>query len=392
LIFQGISPYTFTMIDRSEEKSRVLALIADNPVTALLGARQTGKSTLARDIEAAHYFDLENPRDLASLDQPQLALEGLQGLVVIDEIQRKPELFPLLRYLCDARPGRRFLVLGSASRDLIRQGSESLAGRISYHELRGFGLREVCSDGAGLRKRWLRGGFPRSWLAPDEARSLAWRRDFIQTFLERDIPQLGIRVPAATMGRFWTMLSHYHGQVLNYQELARSFGVSDATVRHYLEILEGSFMIRLLKPWHENVGKRLVKAPKLYIRDSGIFHALHDIGDERGLATSPKLGASWEGFVLEEIMGDPGTRAEAFSFYRTHAGAELDLFWSRGGKRIGVEVKYADAPRMTPSMRNALTDCRLDELFVVYPGDKPYALMEKVRVVPALQLHDIIEP
>ncbi|MGA2546786.1 MAG: ATP-binding protein [Rectinemataceae bacterium] len=377
------------MVERREERDLLLGLIRDNPVTAILGARQTGKSTLARTFDARHYFDLENPRDLASLDQAQLALERLQGLVVIDEIQRKPELFPLLRFLCDERPERRFLILGSASRDLSKQGSETLAGRIAYHELRGFGIPEVCRDDDDLQRRWLRGGFPRSWLAEDEARSFSWREQFIQTFLERDIPQLGIRVPASTMYRFWTMLSHYHGQILNYQELSRSFGISDGAVRHYLEILEGTFMIRLLKPWFENIGKRLVKAPKLYLRDSGIFHALQGLSDSRSLASTPKLGASWEGFIIEELIGLSGLRPEAFSFYRTHAGAETDLVWSSEGRRLGAEVKYADAPRMTASMRHTIEDCRLDSLFVVYPGATGYSLAANTRVVPALEMASI---
>jgi hypothetical protein len=380
------------MVERREERDLLVGLMRDNPVTAILGARQTGKSTLARTFKARHYFDLENLRDLASLDQAQLALERLQGLVVIDEIQRRPELFPLLRFLCDERPERRFLILGSASRDLIKQGSETLAGRIAYHELRGFGISEVCRDDDDLQRRWLRGGFPRSWLAEDEARSFSWREQFIQTFLERDIPLLGIRVPASTMYRFWTMLSHYHGQILNYQELSRSFGISDGAVRHYLEILEGTFMIRLLKPWFENIGKRLVKAPKLYLRDSGIFHALQGLSDSRSLASTPKLGASWEGFIIEELIGLSGLRPEAFSFYRTHAGAETDLVWSSEGRRLGAEVKYADAPRMTASMRHTIEDCRLDSLFVVYPGATGYALAANVRVVPAIEMASIFHP
>ncbi len=377
------------MIERIGEKDRLLASISRNQVTAILGTRQTGKSTLAKTVGPAHFFDLENPRDLVRLDQPQLTLEGLDGLVVIDEIQRKPELFPLLLFLCDNRPERRFLILGSASRDLIRQSSESLAGRIAYLELRGFGIEEVCRGPEDMRKLWVRGSFPRSWLAENDAASLEWREQFIQTFLERDIPQLGIRVPAATMFRFWSMLSHYHAQLLNYKELSRSFGVSDTAVRHYLEILEGTFMIRLIKPWHENIGKRLVKSPKLYLRDSGLFHALQGIRDAEALASNPKLASSWEGFVLEELIGASRLRSESFSFYRTQAGAEADLIWWNGSKRLGAEVKYADAPRITPSMRNAIEDCNLDLLYVLYPGNVEYALAEKIRVVPAFEMGKI---
>jgi len=379
------------MIDRIAERTRLQASIGHNQVTAILGARQIGKSTLAKTLGATHYFDLENPRDLARLEQAQLTLEGLDGLVVIDEIQRKPDLFPLLRFLCDEKPERRYLILGSAGRDLIRQSSETLAGRIAYFELRGFALDEVCRGAGDVATLWSRGGFPRSWLAEDDVASLEWREQFIQTFLERDIPQLGIRVPSATMFRFWTMLSHYHGQLLNYKELSRSFGVSDMTVRHYLEILEGTFMVRLLRPWHENLGKRLVKAPKLYLRDSGLFHALQGIRDAAALAAHPKLGASWEGFVLEELVGASRLRSEAFSFYRTQTGAEVDLIWSSGGRRFGAEIKYADAPRMTPSMRNAMADCGLDALFVVYPGEVGYPLGQNIQVVPASGMRAIFD-
>ena len=374
------------MIERLHEQNLLKSSIRANPVTAILGARQTGKSTLARTFGAEHYFDLENPRDLARLDQAQLALEPLEGLVVVDEIQRKPELFSLLRFLCDEKPSRRFLILGSASRDLIKQSSETLAGRIAYHELRGFSIAEVVDGPADLQRLWLRGAFPRSFLAEDDKTSYGWREQFIQTFLERDIPLLGIRVPSTTMYRFWTMLSHYHGQILNYQELSRSFGLSDSAVRHYLEILEGTFMIRLLKPWYENIGKRLVRAPKLYLRDSGIFHSLQGIPDIPSLTSNPKLGASWEGFVVEEVIGMSGLRLEAFCFYRTHAGAETDLVWSFGAKRYGLEIKYADAPRITPSMRLTLEDCSLDALFVVYPGKEEYALESNIHVVPAMKI------
>ncbi len=374
------------MIARNRDSERVQACLRTFPVTAILGARQVGKSTLASAFAFPHYFDLENPRDLARLEQPQLALEALQGVVVIDEIQRKPELFPLLRYLVDARPDRKFLILGSASRDLIRQGSESLAGRIGYCELGGFRLEDVGKGADELKKLWLRGSFPRSYLADDDEGSMLWRGQFIRTYLERDIPQLGIRIPSATLGRFWAMISHYHGQLVNYQELSRSFGVSDVTIRRYLEILEGTFMIRLVMPWFENKGKRLVKAPKLYIRDSGIFHALQGIGDRAALESHPKLGASWEGFVIEQAIRE--FDIEEPWFYRTHGGTELDLFWERGGRRRGLEVKFADAPRMTSSMKNAMSDLSLDSLIVAYPGDIYYELAENISVVPFARLFE----
>ena len=368
------------MIDRPTDRKALQLYLRDFPVIALLGARQVGKSTLARSMDCRHFFDLENPRDLARLDQPQLALERLDGLVAIDEIQRKAEIFPLLRYLVDSRPSTRFLILGSASRDLIRQSSESLAGRIAYLELGGFRLEDLGGGPPELRRLWLRGGFPRSVLADSEESSFMWRTQFIQTYLERDIPQLGIRIPAATLGRFWTMLAHYHGQLLNYQELSRAFGVSDPTVRHYLEILEGTFMVRLLKPWHGNLGKRLVRAPKLYIRDSGIFHSLQGIADMATLESHPKLGASWEGFALEETIRRLAIKSPLF--YRTHTGAELDLVWEHGGKVYGIEFKYADAPRLTPSMRNALTDLSLERLLIVHPGTESWPLASRIDAVP----------
>jgi len=368
------------MIPRFADAEALQGYLKDFPVVAVLGARQVGKSTLARSMACDHFLDLENPRDLARLDQPQLALERLSGLVAIDEIQRKPDLFPLLRYLVDSHPETRYLILGSASRELIRQSSESLAGRIAYLELGGFRLEDIGGKAPELRQLWLRGGFPRSTLADSGESSLTWRTQFILTYLERDIPQLGLRVPAATLGRFWTMLAHYHGQILNYQELARAFGVSDATVRRYLEILEGTFMIRLLKPWYGNLGKRLVRAPKLYIRDSGIFHALQGIADMASLESHPKLGASWEGFALEEAVRRLGIRTPLF--YRTHTGAELDLVWEHGGKMYGMEFKYADAPRLTPSMRNGLADLSLERLLVVHPGAESWPLAPRIDAVP----------
>ncbi len=368
------------IVARPEDLEAVTRLMTAFPVTAILGPRQCGKTTLARAFNADHSFDLENPRDLARLEQPQLALEDLRGLIVIDEIQRLPHLFPLLRYLVDRGVDQRYLILGSASRDLIQQGSETLAGRIAFHQLGGFRLSDIGVENATTL--WLRGGLPRSFLAATDETSLVWRRQYISTFLERDIPQLGFTIPARTLRRFWTMLSHYHGQLLNYSELARSFGVSDMTVRRYCEILEGAFMVRLLAPWAANVGKRVVRRPKLYLRDSGVLHALMSLESMDQLLSSPKLGASWEGFALECICRVLGREEQEMYFWRTHAGAELDLFWQWGGRSWGVECKYQDAPRMTRSMKAALEDLDLAGLWVVYPGHTSYRLAENVRVLP----------
>ncbi|OGQ46991.1 MAG: hypothetical protein A3I05_04755, partial [Deltaproteobacteria bacterium RIFCSPLOWO2_02_FULL_44_10] len=321
-------------------------------VVGLLGPRQCGKTTLARQISAEHFLDLENPVDLAKLDEPKLCLEPLRGTIVIDEIQRKPDLFPLLRHLVDYRSDQRYLILGSASRDLIRQSSESLAGRISYVSLHGFDLEEVGMD--HLTKLWIRGGFPRSFLASDDRVSFQWRRDFIRDFLERDIPQLGISIPSETLRRFWMMLSHYHGQILNVSEIGRSFGVSDMTARKYIDILAGTFMVRLLQPWFTNVGKRVVKQPRLYFQDSGIFHTLQNIENFEELTAHPKLGASWEGFALEMAIRCLRLSSDECFFWKTHGGSEVDLFWKAKGKLWGIEVKYSDAPRRTRSMLSAI--------------------------------------
>jgi uncharacterized protein len=374
------SLYNFSMIDRKIDKAILDELMAVFPVTAILGPRQSGKTTLAHQFEANHFFDLENPRDAAMLAEPQLALEPLDGLIVIDEIQRQPDLFPLLRYLVDTKKTQQYLILGSASRDLIRQSSETLAGRIAHHELGGFRIDDV---GAGQwRKLWLRGGLPPAFTARTDEQSQRWMENYLATFLERDIPQLGITIPASTLRRFWTMLCHYHGQILNYSELARSFGISDMTARRYLDILEGTFMIRLLQPWHENMGKRLVKRPKLYFRDSGLLHALLSVHSARDLAGHNKLGASWEGFAVEVAARAIGKRNEELAFWATHSGAEVDLFWRERGKNWAVEVKYRDAPRVTPSMANAVKDLKLSRLWILYPGDRAYPLAPKVSVLP----------
>jgi uncharacterized protein len=374
------------LIDRKTDRAKLGKLISLFPVTAILGPRQCGKTTLARTLDADAYFDLENPRDLARLEQPQLALEGLTGLIVIDEIQRMPDLFPLLRHLVDQETRRKFVILGSASRDLIRQSSESLAGRIAYCPLGGFRLSDI--NPKGLKALWWRGGLPRSFLAATDEDSLLWRNQHVTTFLERDIPQLGIAIPARTLRRFWTMLSHYHGQILNYSELGRSFGVSDMTVRKYCDILEGTFMIRILQPWFVNIGKRLVKRPKLYLRDSGLFHALLSIETPEQLHASPRLGASWEGFALEAVCRTLDKEDGDLYFWHTHAGAELDLFWQAGGKSWGVEFKYEDAPRLTRSINAAFEDLSLERLWIVYPGNKAYRLAEKIEVIPLADIGD----
>ena len=368
------------MVERNQDVQAVAKLIEVFPVTTILGPRQCGKTTLARSFKADHLFDLENPRDAARLDQPQLALENLAGLIVIDEIQRMPDIFPLLRFLVDRDDHQKYLILGSASRDLIQQSSETLAGRIAYYQLGGFRLSDVGSK--YMNALWLRGGLPRSFLSETDEESLIWRRQYISTFLERDIPQLGITIPARTLRRFWTMLSHYHGQILNYSELGRSFGVSDMTVRRYCEILEGAFMIRLLQPWAVNIGKRIVRRPKLFMRDSGLYHALMSVETEVQLQSTPKLGASWEGFALESICRVLNREEQELYFWRTHSGSELDLLWQWGGLNWGVEFKYQDAPRLTRSMKAAMEELELAGLWVIYPGRTSYRLAEKILVLP----------
>ena len=374
------------LIDRKTDRATLAKLMSVFPVTAILGPRQCGKTTLARTLAADSYFDLENPQDLARLEQPQLALEDLAGIIVIDEIQRLPDLFPLLRYLVDQGKKRKFVILGSASRDLIRQSSESLAGRIAYFQLGGFRLSDI--DPGDVKALWQRGGLPRSFLAASDDESLLWRNQYITTFLERDIPQLGITIPARTLRRFWTMLSHYHGQILNYAELGRSFGVSDMTVRKYCDILEGTFMVRTLQPWSVNIGKRLVKRPKLYLRDSGLFHALLSIETPEQLHASPRLGASWEGFALDCVCRTLDKEESDLYFWHTHAGAELDLLWQAAGRNWGVEFKYEDAPRLSRSMKTAVEDLELERLWVVYPGKAAYRLAEKVQVIPLAAIRD----
>lgn len=371
-------------ITRSRDEAGIRALLNLFPVTALLGPRQSGKTTLARSFRPDYVFDLENPRDIIALEQPQLALENLEGLIMIDEVQRKPDLFPLIRFLVDQNPKQRYLLTGSASSNIRQQSGESLAGRIGYYYLTGLNLNDTGSD--RMHDLWLKGGFPRSFLAADDEQSMLWRTNFIATFLERDLAVLGIDIPAPAMYRFWLMISHYHGQTLNYSELGRSFGISDKTVKHYLSILEDTFMIRLLLPWHVNTGKRLVKSPKLYIRDSGIYHTLQSIGTLHNLRTSPKVGASWEGFALEELVSYLAKRDNEVFFYGSHGGLELDLFWQQSGLKCGAEFKYMDAPRITKSMLQAIEDLSLDRLWIFYPGSKVYALEPRISVLPLMEM------
>lgn len=363
------------------------AALAGNPICALLGPRQCGKTTLARQVAArrrtTHVFDLERASVRDRLAEPELALEPLRGLVVMDEIQRRPELFAALRPLAD-RPGvpARFLILGSASPGLVRGASESLAGRVGFVDLVGFTLAET--DVRQWRKLWLRGGFPRSFLARSDQASLAWRRDFIRTLLERDIPQLGIRIPSESLRRFWMMVAHYHAQIWNGAEIARALGLNEHTIRGYLDTLTGTYLLRPLSPWFENVAKRQYKSPKVYVRDSGLLHALLSIGAFADLEEHPKYGASWEGFALEQVLDTAGSQ-DAY-YWGTHGGAELDLLLIRGGRRYGVEFKCSAAPRMTRSLHSALEDLKLKRAWVVYPGKERFALHAKVEALPLAEV------
>ena len=376
------------MIHRGTHLAQVRLLLAEFPVVALLGARQVGKTTLARQLaetrsDPVAWFDLEDPADLARLDDPGLELRPLRGLVVLDEIHRLPDIFPLLRVLAD-RPGipARFLVLGSASANLLRQTSESLAGRVAFHQLDGFNLTEV----GDLERLWLRGGFPRSYLAASAAASRRWRDGFIQTLLARDLPDLGSTVPQPTLRRFWTMLAHWHGQVWNGAEFGRAFGVSHTTVRRYLDLLTSVFVVRQLQPWFENIRKRQVRSPKTYIADSGVLHALLGLTNRTDVVSHPKVGASWEGFVIEQIVQLLPAPAEQCFHWSTHSGAELDLLVLDGSRRHGFEVKRSEAPRLTRSMRSAMETLRLDRLDVVHAGTRRYRLAPGVRALPAQEL------
>jgi len=370
------------IVSRPRLRKTLEAALKRRPVVVLTGPRQCGKTTLARQIldpTASTYFDLEDPRTRALFEEPMTVLESLTGLVVIDEVQRAPDLFPLLRLLADRRPPpARFFILGSASGALLRQSSESLAGRVEHVRIGGFTLDEAGS--ADAEKLWRRGGFPEALLAPDEDTSVRWRRDFIDTIVERDLPQWGVRVSSTAMRRFWTMVAHYHGQVWNNADPARALGVSEPTVRSYLDVLTDALVLRQLQPWHANLRKRQVKSPKVYVRDTGLLHEHLGIEDQSALLHHPKLGASWEGFAIEQVLAtEPHTEA---AFWATHQGAEIDLLLRRRGKLFGVECKRVDAPRLTPSIRIALADLGLERIAVVYPGTKRYALADRVEAVP----------
>ena len=378
------------MIERSRHLSELELLLSRNPVVALIGARQVGKTTIAKTLarkwkQPVHFFDLESSVDLARLDDAMLALERLRGLVVLDEVQRRPEIFTVLRVLADRTRGpARFLVLGSASPKLLRQSSESLAGRVAYYELPGFAVSEVSSSQADVL--WLRGGFPRSFTAGDDDESFQWRANFVRTFLERDVPQLGINIRSATLDRFWSMLAHYHAQVWNGSELARAFGVSHHAVRRYLDALVTTFMVRSLKPWTANIKKRQVKAPKIYIRDSGIVHRFLGLPNRAALDRHPKVGASWEGFALENVIQALGLEDRQCYYWRTHTGAEIDLVVDQGGVLRGFEIKRSSAPRLTRSMRIALRDLGLRRIDVIHAGTESYPLARNVQAVSLLEM------
>lgn len=383
------------MIERHGHAQAIRRLLGEFPVVAIVGARQTGKTTLAQAVGNAfggvtHRFDLEDPRDDARLASPMLALESLDGLVIIDEIQRRPDLFPVLRVLADRAGTRvRYLILGSAAPELVQGSGESLAGRIAFHELPGFDISEVGPRQADLL--WRRGGLPRSLLAANDAASLRWRREYIRAYLERDIPALGFRLAPATLRRFWIMLAHYSGQLWNGAELARAFGVSEPTVRHYLDILAATCMVRVLPPWFENVGKRQVKTPKIHFADSGLLHALLDIGQsQEALLAHPRVGASWEGHALHQIVSALDADWRDCHHWRLHTGAELDLLVIRGEQRLGFEIKRTDTPKITPSMRSALEVLHLDKLHVVHAGATAWPMGERIAAVPLGGLFEIL--
>lgn len=376
------------MIERRNLKKRIRESLKRSRIVALVGPRQCGKTTLARafmPVDSYNYFDLEDPSSLARLSQPMTALECLKGLIVIDEIQRMPDLIPVLRVLADRLPlPAHFLILGSASPNLLSQASESLAGRIETISMSGFGLPELGIS--AHESHWLRGGFPPSFLAGSEQDSLAWRKNFIQTFLEQDLRQWGIMAPSLTLLRFWTMLAHYNGQLWNVSEPARSLGISEPTVRRYLDILTGLFMVRQLQPWHANLKKRQIRSPKIYFRDTGLLHQLLGIRLKKDLFSHPKCGASWEGYVIEEVLKIANPDEQYF--WRTHNGAEIDLVVVKNGRIFGVECKWIDAPRLTPSMRIAKDDLKLEKIIVVYPGKRRYEIAKNIHAVPLQEIAD----
>jgi len=374
------------MIERNALHQNIQNALERSRVVVLIGPRQCGKTTIARQFvlpTSVNYFDLEDPFSLARLDQPMSALRDLSGLVVIDEVQRRPDIFPILRVLADRDPlPTRFLILGSASPALLRQSSESLAGRVTTISMSGFSLEEVGAQ--AQNQHWRRGGFPLSFLGPSEEESLEWRKDFVRTFLERDIPQFGFTIPSTSLFRFWSLLAHYHGQIWNAAEAARTLEVSQNTVHRYTDLLQDLFMVRQLQPWYANIGKRQVKSPKVYIRDTGLLHYLLGIRTEQELLLHPRNGASWEGYAIEEVI--KAVIPDEAYFWGTHSGAELDLLLLKDGKRIGVECKRMDAPRLTPSMHIAMEDLQLDRLLVIYPGPHPYSLGENIQAIPLANL------
>lgn len=374
------------VIERPEWIGEIRSALRRSRVVALVGPRQSGKTTLARRLvapDSVSYFDLEDPLSLARLDEPMTALAPLRGTVVIDEIQRRPDLFQVLRVLADRRPlPARFLILGSAAPELLRQSSETLAGRIEVITLKGLSLGEL---GPGVvSKHWRRGGFPPAYLARSERASFVWREQFLRTYLERELPQLGLSVSSVTVQRFWGMLAHYHGGIWSGADAARALGSSEPTARRYLDLLTSMFMVRQLQPWHENTSKRQVKSPKVYLQDSGLLHALLGLDTERAVLSHPRCGASWEGYAIEEVLR--AVRPDRAFFWATHGGAELDLLLFKGGRRFGVEVKRQDAPRITASIRIALQELGLERLTVLYPGEKAYTLDSRVRVMPLADL------
>jgi predicted AAA+ superfamily ATPase len=368
------------MILRNAYLEKIRTVFDVFPVCALLGPRQCGKTTLALSFREAfnpsYHFDLEDPLDLARLETPKLTLENLNGLVIIDEIQRRPELFPYLRVLVDKNPNIKLLILGSASRDLIHQSSETLAGRIQYIHMTPFTSDEINDT----NRLWLRGGFPRSYLADSELASYSWRKAYISTFLERDMSSMGFNLSPQVMRRLWTMLAHYHGNIMNYSEFARSLGITDKTVKSYIDVLDGAFMAQTLKPWHANIQKRQVKAPKVYIKDSGLLHTLLGIQGE-DVVSHPKVGASWEGFALEEVIHHMQADPEDCYYWRTQAGAELDLLICNGTQKHGYEFKYTDRPQTSKSMYSALEDLELDTLTLIIPGKVSFKIHEKINAV-----------
>ena len=378
------------MILREQHLKRLRELLDWNPVVAILGARQVGKTTLARQLVEqrqgrCHFFDLESPSDLARLQEPQLALGRLEGLVILDEVQQLPEIFRVLRVLVDRPDARaRVLLLGSTAPDLLKQSSESLAGRIVYHELHPFSLTELVSE--DFDRLWLRGGFPRAFLASSEEESADWRRGFVRTFLERDLPALGITIPSTTLRRFWTMLAHVHGGIWSSSRFASSFGVADTTVRRYLDLLTAALVVRQLPPWFENVSKRQVKSPKVYIGDSGLLHTLLDLDTREAVESHPQLGASWEGFLVAQIQAVLGARTDQCFFWATHAGAELDLLITAGNRRIGFEIKRTATPKVTRSLRSAIDTLKLDRAWVVHGGDDTFPLARDIEAVAASRI------